>query len=411
VGAIPIPRKPTLQLFLDRYCHPIDQGLVLFFPSPASYTGEDVVELHGHGGPVVLDLLIERVVALGARLAQPGEFSKRAFLNGKFDLAQAEAVADLIESRTRLAARSALRSLAGEFSKEIDHISQRIGDLRVYIEADIDFSDEGIEVLASTDAGDRLNSAKGALNDLLGRACQGALLARGARVVLAGAPNVGKSSLMNALSGADRSIISEEPGTTRDLVETEIEIDGLPVHLTDTAGLRESDNAIESEGVRRAHTAMATADLVLLLIDDMPNSGQAGQMEIGEALDGVSCLRVYNKCDLSHRAFGLVQGSNMPGIAISATQGGGIIELLQAIKRELGFTDLGESLVMARRRHLEALKQTQGHLEAASCHIGLAPELLAEELRLAQLVLGEITGEVTTEDLLGRVFSSFCIGK
>ena len=412
LGSLPPPRAARLYPFRDGRRQVIDEGLALFFKGPASYTGEDVLELHGHGGPLVLDLLLARITDLGARMARPGEFTERAFLNGKLDLAQAEAVADLIESRTHAAARAAMQSLAGTFSKEINDFSGKLAELRVYIEADIDFSEDEIDSRSFKDIQQQLRSAQNTLDRLLDRARPGVLLGRGARVVLAGAPNAGKSSVMNALADADRAIVSDQPGTTRDLVESEIDLDGLPVRLVDTAGLRHSDDQVEGEGIRRATAAMAMADLVLLVIDDAAELQLAEKAAVKNALSDVPILRVYNKCDLSHRPYGSISGTNVASVAVSATGGGGIPNLLEAIKTLLGYSRTTEDPLIARRRHLTALERADHHLRAAVDQAkGRATELLAEDLRLTQTALGEITGAVTTEDLLGQIFSSFCIGK
>jgi len=412
LGSLPPPRIARLYPFRDNKRQVIDQGLALFFEGPGSYTGEDVLELHGHGGPLVLDLLLARVMDLGARMARPGEFTERAFLNGKLDLAQAEAVADLIESRTHAAARAAMQSLAGTFSKEINDFSEKIAELRVYIEADIDFSEDEIDSLSFQEIQQQLHSAQNTLDRLLDRARPGVLLGRGAQVVLAGAPNAGKSSVMNALASDDRAIVSDQPGTTRDLVESEIDLDGLPVRLVDTAGLRHSDDQVEDEGIRRAIAAMATADLLLLVIDDTAELQLAEKAAIKDALSDVPILRVYNKCDLSRRPYGSISGTHAASVAVSATGGGGMPDLLGAIKTLLGYSHTTADPLIARRRHLAALERADHHLRAADDQAKRrATELLAEELRLAQTVLGEITGAVTTEDLLGQIFSSFCIGK
>jgi tRNA modification GTPase len=388
---------------------PLDKGLVLYFEAPASYTGEDVLELQGHGGPRVLDGVLACVLSHGVRPARPGEFTERAFLNGRLDLAQAEAVADLIDSRTQAAARAAVRSLMGDFSTEISTLSAEIGDLRVFFEADIDFSEEPVSRLDSNAAQARLNHSNQRLSSLLDQARPGSLLAHGARAVLAGLPNAGKSSLMNALAREDRAIVSITPGTTRDVVDTMIDVAGIAVQLTDTAGLREGTDHVEEEGVRRATQAIEQADLVLFVIDDA--APQTSQNHVSMVPDADRMLRIYNKCDLSGRAAGVVEDEGAGSIAVSAKTGVGIDALEQAIQQKLGYTGMGDAPVMARRRHIEALLTAQTHLQAAEQHVGLAHELLAEELRLAQRALGEITGQVTTEDLLGQIFSTFCIGK
>ena len=408
-GVVPSPKQATHRVFRAADGSPLDEGLVLYFEAPASYTGEDVLELQGHGGARVLDGVLACVLSHGARPARPGEFTERAFLNGRLDLAQAEAVADLIDSRTQAAARAAVRSLMGDFSTEISTLSAEIGDLRVFFEADIDFSEEPVSRLDSNAAQARLNHSNQRLSSLLHQARPGSLLAHGARAVLAGLPNAGKSSLMNALAREDRAIVSIAPGTTRDVVDTMIDVAGIAVQLTDTAGLREGTDPVEEEGVRRAAQAIEQADLVLFVIDDA--APQTSQNQASMVPDADRMLRIYNKCDLSGRAAGVVEDEGAGSIAVSAKTGVGIDALEQAIQQKLGYTGMGEAPVMARRRHIEALLTAQTHLQAAEQHVGSAHELLAEELRLAQRALGEITGQVTTEDLLGQIFSTFCIGK
>ena len=401
-GVLPPPKQATHRVFRAADGSPLDKGLVLYFEAPASYTGEDVLELQGHGGPRVLDGVLACALSHGARPARPGEFTERAFLNGQLDLAQAEAVADLIDSQTQAAARAAVRSLMGDFSTEIIQLSKEIDDLRVFFEADIDFSEEPVSVLDSNAAQARLNHSNQRLSSLLDQARPGSLLAHGARAVLAGLPNAGKSSLMNALAREDRAIVSITPGTTRDVA-------GIAIQLTDTAGLRESTDYVEEEGVRRATQAIEQADLVLFVIDD--SEPQTSQNHASMAPDADRMLRVYNKCDLSGRASGVVEDEGAGSVAVSAKTGVGIDVLERAIQQMLGYTGMGDVPLMARRRHIEALLAAQTHLQAAEQQVGLAHELLAEELRLAQRALGAITGQVTTEDLLGQIFSKFCIGK
>ena len=408
-GVLPPPKQATHRVFRAADGSPLDKGLVLYFEAPASYTGEDVLELQGHGGPRVLDGVLACALSHGARPARPGEFTERAFLNGQLDLAQAEAVADLIDSQTQAAARAAVRSLMGDFSTEIIQLSKEIDDLRVFFEADIDFSEEPVSVLDSNAAQARLNHSNQRLSSLLDQARPGSLLAHGARAVLAGLPNAGKSSLMNALAREDRAIVSITPGTTRDVVDTTIDVAGIAIQLTDTAGLRESTDYVEEEGVRRATQAIEQADLVLFVIDD--SEPQTSQNHASMAPDADRMLRVYNKCDLSGRASGVVEDEGAGSVAVSAKTGVGIDVLERTIQQMLGYTGMGDVPLMARRRHIEALLAAQTHLQAAEQQVGLAHELLAEELRLAQRALGAITGQVTTEDLLGQIFSKFCIGK
>ena len=406
LGEVPATRTAKFCRFRDERRQAIDEGIALFFEAPNSYTGEDVLELHGHGGPLVLDLLVERILRLGARPARPGEFTERAFLNGKLDLAQAEAVADLIASRTQAAAKAAMRSLSGVFSEELTALDSKLAELRVYVEADIDFSDEDIEGLAPATIKARLGSVRGDLNKLLDRARPGTLLATGAVVVLAGAPNAGKSSVMNAVAGTDRAIVSDRPGTTRDLVETDISLDGLSLRLIDTAGLRDSTDPLEGEGIRRATAAINEADLTLLVIDDTVDSKKSEESIKTKA----PILRVVNKCDVTGRPYGSIPNRHN-SIAFSATEKKGLEELLSAIKSVLAYEHT-EAPVSARRRHLDALGRANNHLEAAGSEEATALlELCAEELRLAQDAIGEVTGRVTTEDLLGKIFSTFCVGK
>lgn len=403
------PREAKATAFRDPEGRTLDYGIAIFFKGPASYTGEDVLELHCHGGPVIIDGLLAQVSTMGADLARPGEFTERAFLNGKLDLAQAEAVADLINSQTSVAARCALRSLRGDFSREIGDISQVLGDLRVIIEANIDFSEEPVDDLTPAALNDQLDRIQDSISKLVDRARPGELLSAGAQIVLFGAPNAGKSSLLNALSGSDHAIVSASPGTTRDLIEVTIDIGGAAVRIVDTAGLRPSDNEIEAEGVRRAQQAIGAADLLLEVIDDTdPAVCDVPRREEGGS-DAV-CVRVLNKIDVSKRAGGRLEPEHgKPQVAISATQGLGLEQLIAVIREYLGCPGDLEDVVLARRRHLDALEQTLEHITSAQT-VNM-PELVAEELRLAQGALGKITGEVTTDDLLGEIFSSFCIGK
>ena len=413
LGQLPAPRHATFTTFRDAHGAALDQGLALYFPAPHSFTGEHVLELHGHGGPVVMDLLLQAVIAYGARIARPGEFSERAFVNGKLDLAQAEAVADLIESASAEAARAALRSLEGAFSQRVQTINEQLIALRLHIEAALDFPEEEIDFLADESLSGRAHQLTVQIDALRNATHQGQLLHDGMTVVLAGPPNAGKSSLLNALSGSDSAIVSPIPGTTRDVLREHIQIDGLPLHVLDTAGLRESADAIESEGVRRAHEAMQRANRVLLVIDD----SEAGQGDVQPLLAqlpaDVRLTLVRNKIDRSGRAPGpVVAMTDIPEIAISAQNGSGLDALRAHLKECMGYQAAGEGTFSARRRHLDAIERARHHVQAALAQLAARRgELAAEELRQAQQALGEITGEFTSDDLLGRIFSSFCIGK
>ncbi len=412
IGGLPPPREARFRRFRDARGEVIDEGLVLFFPAPRSFTGEDVLELHGHGGPVVMDMLLERVLELGARPARPGEFSERAFLNGRLDLAQAEAVADLIDSGSRAAARAALRSLEGEFSQAIEALSERLIELRMYVEAAIDFPEEEIDFLSDEAVEARIVELTAAFERLQAAARQGSLLREGLHLVIVGAPNAGKSSLLNRLAGREAAIVTDIPGTTRDLLREAIDLDGLPVHLVDTAGLRTTEDPVEREGVRRARAELERADCALLVIDDTdrdPGREQALRDSLPQEL---TVLRVYNKIDRTGREPGPVPGEP-DALAVSALTGAGIEALRSRLRERVGYPGETEGIFLARRRHLDALRRARDHFDAgvAALRAHRAGELLAEELRLAHQALGEITGEFTSEDLLGRIFSSFCIGK
>ncbi len=413
LGKLPAARHATFANFLDATGQPLDRGLTLFFPAPHSFTGEDVLELHGHGGPVVLDMVLNRILELGARLARPGEFSERAFLNGKLDLAQAEAVADLIEAGSQAAARSALRSLEGEFSQRVHALVEGLTRLRMYVEAAIDFPEEEIDFLAEERVTQELEALAQDIGKLLASTQQGVLLHDGMTVVLAGPPNAGKSSLLNALAQTETAIVSPIPGTTRDVLRERIHLDGMPLHIIDTAGLRESRDAIESEGIRRARAQMERADRVLLVTDDSVSDARA--VRAAAALMPVNLPRTVlrNKIDLTGRTPGMTQTHGDVEIALSAKTGEGLEHLRRHLKECMGFQAAGEGTFMARRRHLDAIRRAQAHLAQGSARLRelRAGELLAEELRLAQQALSEITGEFTPEDLLGRIFSNFCIGK
>ncbi len=389
----------------------LDRGIAIRFQGPYSLTGEDVLELQGHGGPVVLDMLLERVLSLGARRAGPGEFTQRAFVNGKIDLAQAEAVLDLVNSATRQAARGALRSLSGEFSKHVHAIAQQVLELRVFCESAIDFPDEDIDFLSESDVGDRLEAVRNRLSTLRADARQGALLQDGLNVVIAGAPNVGKSSLLNRLSGEDRAIVTNVPGTTRDTLNADFDLDGMPVRVVDTAGLRETTDTVEVEGVNRAHRAMATADVVLWVVDDREStSGKAGERPRACTASDAAAASIIasNKADLSGRPTGRLA----PGVVrICALTGEGIEALATEIMDAAGYR-AGEGVFTARARHLDALAAADEALADARERLaGNQGELVAEDLREAHDRLGAIVGRVSADDLLGEIFASFCIGK
>lgn len=396
----------------------LDEGLALYFPGPNSFTGEDVLELQGHGGPVVLDLLLRRCVQLGARLARPGEFSERAFLNDKLDLAQAEAIADLIEASSEQAARNALRSLQGEFSRRVHGLTERLISLRIYVEAAIDFPEEEIDFLADGHVLGLLDGVRADLAGVLREAGQGALLRDGMTVVIAGRPNAGKSSLLNALAGREAAIVTEIAGTTRDVLREHIHIDGMPLHVVDTAGLRDTDDQVEKIGVERALKAISEADRILLVVDatapeaDDPFALWPEFLDLRPDPSKVTLIR--NKADLSGESVVLeVCNDGHVTISLSAKSSEGLDLLREHLKACMGYEQTSESSFSARRRHLEALRQAATQLDHGHAQLTLAGagELLAEDLRMAQQALGEITGAFSSDDLLGRIFSSFCIGK
>ena len=413
LGGLPTPRAATLRRFLDARGEAIDAGLALYFPAPHSYTGEDVLELHGHGGAVVMDLLLARVLELGARPAAPGEFTQRAFLNDKIDLTQAEAVADLIDSGSAEAARAALRSLQGEFSTRVHELSESVLELRMWVEAAIDFPEEEIDFLAGPALGMRMDAIRGRFADLAEAARQGALLRDGLTLVIAGRPNAGKSSLLNRLAGYEAAIVTPIPGTTRDVLRERIEIDGLPLHVLDTAGLRESTDEVEAEGIRRAHRELERADRVLYIVD-ASDEGAVAAVDADLAALPTDAPRtvVMNKIDCAGQG-PRIEAGDPPRVHLSARTGQGLDLLREHLKGCVGFHLAGSGALSARVRHLDALRRARAHVEAAhrllvERHAG---ELVAQELTDAQKDLGEITGEVTSDELLGRIFGSFCIGK
>lgn len=409
-GPTPSPRVAALRGFRDAAGELIDRGLVLFFPSPHSFTGEDVVELHCHGGPVVLDALVQAARSGGARLARPGEFSERAFLNGRMDLVQAEAIADLIDASSREAARAANRSMEGEFSARIAQLRSELTDLRIFVEGALDFSDEDVAWLADPSLQRRLSHLDASLDATLAQAVQGRRLRDGLTVVIAGQPNVGKSTLLNRLAGAERAIVTDIAGTTRDVLREDIVLDGLPLTVVDTAGLRESSDPVEREGVRRAWRAAEQAEAILFVVDDRDNAGDQSLLE--KLPQGIPVLVIRNKCDLSGAPPTRAIARDRVTLRLSAQTGAGIDLLIAELKNVAGIATT-QGLFSARSRHVDALRRTREHVQAAqrSLAAGATAELAAEDLRLAQRALGEIVGEVTSEDLLGEIFSRFCIGK
>lgn len=405
LGRLPEPRRATFTRFLDRDGEVLDEGIALYFAAPHSFTGEHVLELQGHGGPVVLNLILQRCVELGARLAAPGEFTRRAYLNGKLDLAQAEAVADLIDAASGEAARSAVRSLSGAFSARIAELVEALTRLRMLVEATLDFPEEEIDFLRDADAFGRLDAIDASLRAVRSQARQGVLLREGLTVVLIGQPNVGKSSLMNQLAGFEAAIVTEIAGTTRDTVREAIQIRGVPLHIIDTAGLRDTDDAVEKIGIARTWDAVGKADVALLLVDAAHGVGER-EVAILQRLPGVARLTLHNKIDVTLDAPRAVGDE----IWLSAKTGAGVELLREKLLEAAGWQAVGEGAFMARARHLDALGRAAGHLAAARAAAAQL-ELFAEELRLAQAALSEITGEFTADDLLGEIFSKFCIGK
>ncbi len=407
LGRPPQPRHAHYLRFRDADGGTLDDGLLIHFPAPHSYTGEDVLELQGHGSPVLLARLLRRCLGLGARMARPGEFTERAFLEGRLDLAQAEAVADLIGAGSEAAARAARRSLEGEFSRRVHEVVEGLTALRVWIEAALDFPEEEVDFLAAPELRDRLQRVAGGLARLRADAERGKRLVDGLHVVIAGAPNAGKSSLLNALAGDDRAIVTEIPGTTRDLLREQIALDGVAVTLVDTAGLRDTAEPVEREGIRRARAELERADLVLAVLDDAAPGPPPADLPAG-----VPVLWLHNKADLSGHAATEEARPDGRHLWVSARTGAGLDRLRTALRERAGLDGAGEGSFSARARHLEALDQAAGHLEhaATQLHHG-AGELAAEELRLAQAALGSITGVVDADALLGRIFADFCIGK
>lgn len=410
LACMPKPRAATLCDFRDASGGTLDRGLALFFPAPHSYTGEDVLELHGHGGPTVLRLVLRRCLDLGARPAQPGEFTRRAFLNDKLDLAQAESVADLIDASSEAAARGAMRSLAGEFSTRIGQLVGALIELRALVEATLDFPDEEIDFLERADAFKRLERLRAELADVQRAAEQGRILREGARCVLIGQPNVGKSSLLNRLAGDEVAIVTEIPGTTRDPLRHELVVDGVPVHVIDTAGLRESQEPVEKIGIERAWREIGLADVALLVMDVTQGMADADRAILAKLPDKVKNIFIFNKIDISGESPSARELEGRVEIRVSARSGAGLDLLRINILQAVGWRPAEEAQFVARERHLRALRQADEALVRAAGQ-AKAIELFAEELRLAQQALGEITGQISADDLLSEIFSRFCIGK
>jgi len=407
------PRYTQLCTFSDVLGNVIDQGLAIYFPAPNSFTGEDVIELHGHGGPVVMNMLLQSCIQAGARQARAGEFSERAFLNDKLDLTQAEAVADLIASSSEQAARAAMRSLQGVFSERVHALTEALIHSRMHIESAIDFPEEEIDFLADESIVKQIDLLLERLSQLFKSAQQGKLLQQGMTVVIAGRPNAGKSSLMNALAESDRSIVTDIPGTTRDILRETIQIDGLPVHLIDTAGLRHSDDVVEQIGVQKAWSEIAVADVILLLIDSTDRDAEQEELIEAQLPDLIPLVRLYNKIDLIEQSASIDKSDKQTSIYLSIKTSSGLELLREHLKSCCGYISAESGEFSARTRHIQALEMCEQHIHSARIQLldHKAGELAAEELRLAQQFLAEITGEFSSDDLLGRIFTSFCIGK
>ncbi|HEY2463244.1 MAG TPA: tRNA uridine-5-carboxymethylaminomethyl(34) synthesis GTPase MnmE [Steroidobacteraceae bacterium] len=417
IGRLPAPRVAQVAHFLDSEGAPLDRGLALYFPAPASFTGEHVLELQGHGGLLVLDGLLKRLLELGCRPARPGEFSERAFLNGKMDVAQAEAIADLIDAGSVAAARAAVRSMQGEFSARVNELQAQITGLRTLVEAAIDFPDEELDFVPGSELGRRMAKIFMSFDAITAAARQGALLREGLNVVIAGKPNAGKSSLLNKLVGDEIAIVADQPGTTRDVLRQQVHLDGMPLNLIDTAGLRKTTDMVEAEGVRRALAELERADRVLYMLDAAAPAGESSESELAAELDelpqGVPVSLIFNKIDLSGAQAHVDESRDPPQVFLSARTGSGLDLLRAHLKSRAGYRSGDSGALSARRRHLDALDRAKSCMVQAAQTLAAtrAFELFAEELRRAQLALGEITGEFSSDDLLGEIFSSFCIGK
>ena len=406
------PRVAHYLPFLDEGGEVLDKGIVIFFPAPHSYTGEHVLELQAHGGPVSLNLILQRILNLGVRQARPGEFTERAFLNDKMDLTQVEAVVDLIESSSEQAARAAARSLDGVFSKTVNELQLQLNQLRVYIEAALDFPEEEIDFLSNSELAELMLSVQKQVKAINDNLSIGRLLKDGINIVILGSPNAGKSSLLNTLAGRDTAIVTDIAGTTRDVLREHIHIDGLPLHIIDTAGLRDSDDVIEREGVKRAWQEVENADHVLLVVDDNIGLTKADQ----KTLENIPARKpvdiIHNKIDLSGKGPEILQEENTTHIWLSLKTGEGVGSLITFLEQSVGYQQTGEGVVLARARHVSALQKVKTNIDNAAKQLELrAGELAAEELRLAQQSLSELTGELSSDDLLGEIFAGFCIGK
>ncbi len=410
LGKTPKARYAHYGSFFNQDGDEVDKGVALFFPAPHSFTGEDVLELQGHGGILVMQLLLESAIALGAQAAEPGEFSKRAFLNGKMDLVQAEAVADIIDASSKQSARSALRSLSGEFSEQVNALTRSLIELRVFVEATIDFSDEEIDFLASGEVKQKIEKIQTDIQAILTSAQQGAILREGLNIVIAGKPNAGKSSLLNALTQESSAIVTDIAGTTRDVLKETIHINGMPLNIIDTAGLRLSEDKIEQEGIKRAHNEIERADVMLLVFDAQDKTPDLSILPKG--VDDKPILLVKNKIDLTNETAGIVHSEQKTQLSLCAKNAKGIDLLRQELSKIAGLSDTGEGVVLARKRHIEALESALSYVRSALTQLDdNASELIAQDLHYSAQELGSITGEFSSDDLLGEIFSSFCIGK
>lgn len=410
LGACPAPRHAAYLPFKLENDEPIDRGIAIFYPNPHSYTGEDVLELQAHGGTALMQLLLARCISLGARQAEPGEFTRRAYLNEKIDLAQAEAVADVINAATVEAAKSAARSLSGEFSQTINALLSKLIELRMFVEACLDFPEEEIDFITQGRVAEKLEAIINALNTVFAKAKQGSLLREGTNVVLVGQPNVGKSSLMNALAGEEIAIVTAIAGTTRDTIKNAIQINGVPLHVIDTAGLRETEDEVEKFGIARTWASLQTANIALLLVDAAHGITETEKSILARLPQEIAKIWVHNKIDVSRETPKLEEIAHETHIHLSAKTGDGLALLKAQLLKLAGYQAAGEGVFMARARHLEALQSVKAHLQEARAQLS-SSELIAEELRLAQEALSSITGQFTPDDLLGEIFSKFCIGK